>query len=401
MDIHQYEKKYEMTLEGVKRAGISDANKETILRFRDDLILDNISKPRIIRYMQIMICICKRLGKDLDKAEIADLKRVVSEIQQHDYSPWTKHTYKIMIKRFYKWLTGTPGKEYPPIVSWISGKMSRSEAKLPSEGDLITENDVKKLLETAQHPRDKAFISVLWESGARISEIGNLKLKNVLFDNHGILLSVQGKTGSRKIRIISSTPYLSLWKSIHPQKDNPEAPLWVNIGAKRNKDMMLYTNMAKMIRLLFNKAGIKKRCNPHLFRHSRATFMANYLTEFQMNQHFGWIQGSDMPSTYVHMSGKEVDQAILAMNGINVESQKEEQKLKPKICPRCDTINTYDSNHCCKCGGILDLKHAMELEEEMRSREKSDQVMNQLLADKAVKEFLSEKLKGLGIRFSA
>ncbi|MEA3378864.1 MAG: hypothetical protein U9Q69_04460 [Nanoarchaeota archaeon] len=52
-----------------------------------------------------------------------------------------------------------------------------------------------------------------------------------------------------------------------------------------------------MIRKLFKEAGVDKKHNPHTFRHSRASYLANYLTEFQMNQYFGWVQGSDMPST--------------------------------------------------------------------------------------------------------
>jgi hypothetical protein len=64
------------------------------------------------------------------------------------------------------------------------------------------------------------------------------------------------------------------------------------------------------------KAGINKRIHPHLFRHSRATYMANFLTEAQMNAYFGWVQGSSMPSIYVHLPGCDIDDAVLKANGI-------------------------------------------------------------------------------------
>jgi integrase/recombinase XerD len=35
-----------------------------------------------------------------------------------------------------------------------------------------------------------------------------------------------------------------------------------------------------------------------------------------MDAYFGWIQGSDMPSIYVHLSGRDIDDAILKANGI-------------------------------------------------------------------------------------
>jgi len=43
----------------------------------------------------------------------------------------------------------------------------------------------------------RAFVSLLWETGARIAEIGNLQLKHLTKHPHGYLLDVNGKTGER------------------------------------------------------------------------------------------------------------------------------------------------------------------------------------------------------------
>jgi site-specific recombinase XerD/ribosomal protein L40E len=400
MDIHNYEQKYQSVIRRVEKAPISERNKELILAMKDALVLQNISKPRLMKYMEVLKMSAQKLGKDLDKVTEQDLKKFVAEIQQSTYSPWTKQTYKVLLRRFYKWHYGT--KEYPALVSWITIGMHRSERRLPSEGDLLVENDIEKFISTANHPRDKAIIAVLWESGARISEIGNPLIKHIAFDKHGILLTVRGKTGSRKIRLIWSVPYVSTWLNNHPFRDDPEAPLWVNIGNVRHQEAMSYPNIRMLIIRTAQEAGIKKRVNPHTFRHSRATFMAKHLTEFQMNQYFGWIQGSDMPSTYVHMSGKAVDEALLRMNGVAIEINKAETRLLPRICPRCDTINSQDSRHCNKCGGVLDLRFAMEQEDirkkEVEERSTTDTMMNRLLQDKEVQEFLMSKLQSFGTK---
>lgn len=400
MDIHNYEHKFQAVIRRVEKAPISERNKELILAMKDALVLQNLSKPRLMKYMEVLKMAAQKMGKDFDQATEKDLKKLVAEIQQSNYSPWTKQTYKVLLRRFYKWHYGT--KDYPEIVSWITIGMSRSERRLPSEGDLLVENDIEKFISTADHPRDKGLIAVLWESGARISEIGNPRIKHVSFDKYGALLTVIGKTGSRKIRLIWSVPYLSTWLNNHPFRDDPEAPLWINIGNVRHKEAMEYPNIRKLIITIAKEAGIKKRVNPHTFRHSRATFMAKHLTEFQMNQYFGWIQGSDMPSTYVHMSGKAVDEALLRMNGMVMEVNKNETKLMPRICPRCDTINSQDSKHCNKCGGVLDLRHAMEMEEmhkkETDERKATDTMMNKLLQDREVQEFLMSKLQSLGAK---
>ena len=93
--------------------------------------------------------------------------------------------------------------------------------------------------------------------------------------------------------------------------------------------------------------------------------------------------------------------AILTMNGVKTDDKKYESKLQPIICPRCDTINAAEAKHCNKCGGILDLKTAMEIEEKAKQAEEvrsnSDRLMNLLLNDKEVKEFLAYKLKNMGL----
>ena len=171
MDIHNYEYKHQKRLETIRNSlVISERNKEPILKYHDFLILENLSKPRLVKYLEILKLVAIGIGKDLDKANIDDLKQYVGKIQcNSNYSPWPKQTYKVMIRRFYKWLYQS--KSYPEIVEWISIRFSRSERRLPSEGDLLNEKEIEILIKKAEHPRDKALIAILWESGARVGEI--------------------------------------------------------------------------------------------------------------------------------------------------------------------------------------------------------------------------------------
>jgi uncharacterized paraquat-inducible protein A len=117
--------------------------------------------------------------------------------------------------------------------------------------------------------------------------------------------------------------------------------------------------------------------------------MANHLTEAQMNMHFGWVQGSNMPSIYVHLSGRDVDQAILRANGIEIK--EEENKPKINVCPRCKNINTPNNLFCYKCGAVLTLKTAMDLEEKVKP---VDDSLNELLEAK-INELVEARLNEL------
>ena len=164
---------------------------------------------------------------------------------------------------------------------------------------------------------------------------------------------------------------------------------------------MRYNLLALKIKKLFAKADIKKKCNPHFFRHSRATFLANHLTEFQMNQYFGWAQGSDMPSTYVHMSGKAVDNALLKLNGLKKNESKNESVLKPQVCKRCSENNPADSKFCRRCGAVLNIDTALEVQKIHERKEERDKnvndVMSVLMKDKEFQSLFIDKIKALGL----
>jgi hypothetical protein len=89
--------------------------------------------------------------------------------------------------------------------------------------------------------------------------------------------------------------------------------------------------------------------------------MANKLTESQMKMYFGWTQASKMAAVYVHLSGRDVDNAILEVHGIK---RKEDVKdtFAPKKC-RCGQLNTPNNKYCSKCGQILDLKLQMDVQQ--------------------------------------
>ncbi|MFA0822602.1 MAG: zinc-ribbon domain-containing protein [Methanomethylovorans sp.] len=99
----------------------------------------------------------------------------------------------------------------------------------------------------------------------------------------------------------------------------------------------------------------------HLFRHSRSTDLAQYLTESQMKEHLGWVQGSNMPQTYVHLSGKQIDEAILKIHGI-IKEEDTMPQLTSTLCPRCGQVNGPTSTFCSRCGMALRVDVAVDIE---------------------------------------
>jgi integrase len=391
VDIHNYARKLERQLALLAAdKGVEPHNKDLIVQYQAECALQGIGKPRQCKNIEVLRVLANKLGKDFDKAAINDLKELVRQIDARDCAAWTKVTSKVVLKRFYKWLKGN-NEEYPAEIKWLKVSRREADAKMLSQNELITDDEIQRAIKAARNPRDKAILSTLSESGCRISEIGNLLIKNISIDDNGAVLTVTGKTGSRRVRIIKSAPHLSAWLNSHPYRDNPNATVWVNLQMPH--EHMTYEGFVRVVTKAFERAGIKKHCNLHLLRHSRATSMANYLTEFQMNHYFGWAQGSRMPSTYVHLSGKDLDGAILKMNGIK-KSPEQEVTFRPRQCD-CGTINTPDSTYCNKCGNNLTKpkEHPQNvIVVEQKQPNTAQEMLNLLAKEPAIQKFIAEKI---------
>ena len=319
---------------------------------------------------------------------------------REDCSPWTKQSYKVIIKKFYKWLEfGDEYKnrtEYPQLVSWIRSSLRKNEQPRIKASDILTEEEVKKLIDAADHSRDRAFISMLYELGARIGEIGSLRIKEVTRDKHGYIADLEGKTGHRTPRIVISDPHVTHWLSVHPLRDKPDAPLWVRVGHRDKEQRMGYGAFRELVLKLVTRAGIKKRVYHHLFRHTRVThLLANkQINEAQAKVYFGWVPDSKMLSEYSHLISSDVNEAILAMHGIKTD-EKKESLFKPKQCPRCLAINSKDARFCQKCSSILDVNAALDLDQQRRS---GDELMAKLMKDPEIMQTIVKRIAEMGLR---
>jgi len=362
--------------------GLSESNKQLILNFGKHCITKGITTHRAHKYTQQLQTIAKKLDQDLDKATRKDIeafiewldtatyqrfvpKPIQTKYQQIPYSESTKSDYRITLKVFYKWLEATKlgisvkelemKRKEPDLITFFTSRTKKDKQKMPEE--LITEEEALLLIKNCLNDRDKAFISTLFESACRIGEIATLQIKNIVFDEYGCKILVNGKTGERQIRLIASAPYLKKWLNKHPLSEERNAPLWIDF---RTKNLPSYNMFRKILQKAAKRSNIKKPVNPHQFRHSAATLLAGKLTEQQLKAYGGWKPNSDMVSVYVHLSGRDIDDAILELHGLKKKTQEDKSKMLPKKCEQCKTINDSVNAYCEKCGAPLTLSAALQ-----------------------------------------
>jgi len=368
-------KQLEQNLQAMERnKSISAKNKKAIQELSMKRASEGISpltNCKIVSNFQN--CLGKFAPKnfDLKTSKEDDLRKLIINLEQSEYSPRTKQSMKAIIKQYYKSI----GKE--KLTSFFKATVKKKDKIVINESDLLTDEEVNAIIKACKNNRDKAMVHLLYESGMRIGELGSLQVKHVTFDNYGVVVNIPtGKTGARRIRVVECERHLRQWLMDHPTEDDKNSYLWVNLnnGMKRKKhERMDYSAMKKVFEKKSIDSGVKTykdkkgklqtRVYPHLFRHSRATLLAKHMTEQELKVYLGWTASSEMASVYVHLSGKDVDDSILRMNGVKKDVQAEEGIR----CQVCKKNNPAKALTCQNCFRPLSLKASIQIDKNKKN----------------------------------
>lgn len=309
IDIHQRKKTFERALSKLEVDGsLISENRELILRFIRDCRLGKtvlgrakkrIGVARCLKYIGILRHLSRWFAKSFDDVSQDDMENLVEKLEDDrlkmfngkKYSEATKVDIKKTIKKFWKWKDGK-NKVYPELVEWIE---SYDPVK---EVPALTREEVDKMIEGTTSLRNKAILMVLFDSGARIEELLNVRLKNQhLMWKEGLgcyMIRLEfSKTKARTISLPLSTEQLKKWIEVHPAKSDPNAQLFP----------IRYDNLRMTIGRLGQRV-LGKRATAHMLRHSSATYYANRLkNHYKLCYRYGWTMASDMVNRYLDREG--------------------------------------------------------------------------------------------------
>ena len=406
MPTDDFTKRLESTAENIKTSeAIHPRNKDLIRDYQRDQVLNGLAEATLLKNVTRMKIVAEHVGKPFDEMDKNDVKDLVEWVHSRDYSDDTIYTYKSVICGFWKWMNSTEDGEAPPETKWIQLSPPDSSNTLPK--DLLTKEDIQNQIDAAKNPRDKALISILYETGARIGEIIDLTVGDIEDRKHGKKVVIDGKTGARRLPLVESVPHINNWLNKHPnpEKDNP---LWCKIQQGNPDDQLGYRYIReKILKKNMERAEIDKPSNPHHYRHSRASYLANELKEAQLCAWFGWVQGSDVPARYVHLSGRDIDNAYDEMHGL-YEPENEGDTPDVIECPRCQELNEPKAAFCMRCGFAIDHETVGDFEAEVDTKIKESykeadpsdtetvdkiDTLDEILEDPEVKAALLEKLQ--------
>lgn len=245
--------------------------------------------------------------KDLELNHLQDFLKWINELGMSAHSQ-----ARIIsgIKSFYKYLLLENVLNHNPTELIEAPKLGR---KLP---DTLSLDEINKIIEaidlsTPEGQRNKAILETLYSCGLRVSELVNLKISNLYFNDE--FIKVVGKGDKERLVPIGSvaikqiTIYKNEIRSHIAVKKEHEDVLFLNRRGAKLSRVMVFT----IIKQLAFKIGLKKHISPHTFRHSFATHLIEGGADLRAVQEMLGHESITTTEIYTHLDRDYLRQAII------------------------------------------------------------------------------------------
>ena len=176
-------------------------------------------------------------------------------------------------------------------------KRPKREKKIPV---VLTKEEVKRLLEAFDNKKSKLMISLLYACGFRVSELVNLKIDNLNFNEKtGYVRQGKGK----KDRMFNISDFLidDLKKQVEKQKSENKEYLFSGLNNRMSE-----RNIQKIVEKARVKAQIQKQVHPHTLRHSFATHLLESGVDIRKIQELLGHANLNTTEQYTHISTEQI-----------------------------------------------------------------------------------------------
>jgi integrase/recombinase XerD len=214
------------------------------------------------------------------------------------------------LKGFFNYLIFEDYRKTNPLELIESPKTGR---KLP---DTLSQREIDAIinavdLSTAQGERNRAILETLYSCGLRVSELTNLKISDLFFDEG--FIQVTGKGNKQRFVPIAKVTmkYILIYINQIRVHENiireHQDILFLNRRGKKLTRAMIFT----IIKQLAEKAGVRKTISPHTFRHSFATHLLENGADLRAIQQMLGHESITTTEIYMHVDRKHLSDVLM------------------------------------------------------------------------------------------
>lgn len=374
---------------GIRNKNITEKEAELLEKFiqtRRRKKPDTPIKPiRQTKLAQTLISFKQFLKKEYQKITINELKKAIVDLKDgNKYSDNSKNDFIVIVKSFFAWMI--ENEKTRITIKDLSG-ISSPGASTPDidEQDLISRDELYKIIKACKNLRDRAFVAALYESAARVSELAAARWGDLDYQDSGVVvitlvdekMSHKGeKKKKRKVPLLMASEFLATWRSSYPGNPIGDALIFPD---SISGEMMQYAAVLRQITRAAKRAGITKKIHPHLFRKSRLTELSAEQYSDATIRAIGWNnQSTKMAEIYIIHGKNAVTNEFLERQGIKKHEDRPKDNV-PRQCGFCLAMNSPISEYCHKCGQPL-THEGKAILIETKARAHADPKMAELLS---------------------
>lgn len=259
-----------------------------------------VSVNTVDSYGENLLLLKNCTNKDLISLKKEDIKDFLDNVEA---TARTKAHYLTVFNSFYKYLVFMDKIKSNPCDGIKAPKL---EKKLPT---YLTNEEIAKLfnirLTKPVDYRNKAILEVMYATGARISEVINLELNQIDFEE--CIIRVVGKGKKERIIPLDDVAIEALDNYINNYrpfliKNETRNYVFLNKNGEKISRQMIF----KILKNLANKAGITKEISPHTLRHSFASNLLNNGADLRVIQELLGHENLETTEIYSHLQNKKI-----------------------------------------------------------------------------------------------
>src|SRR5690606_7338571 len=248
--------------------------------------------------------------------EASEVEEFLYQFAKDNYAPRSQARLISSLKSFFGYLQLEDWRNDNPAELLETPKLGM---KLP---DTLSEEEIDKLiaaidLSLPEGERNRAILETLYGCGLRVSELTELKLSDLFFEDN--FIRVIGKGNKQRLIPISNytIKFLKIYLEeirIHmPIQKGFEDYVFLNRRGKKLTRVMIFTIIKKLAEI----AGIRKKISPHTFRHSFATHLLKNGADLRSIQMMLGHESITTTEIYTHLDDNSMRDAVLKFHPRN------------------------------------------------------------------------------------
>lgn len=240
----------------------------------------------------------KWFNQPVEQATKADILKYIGYLKSKDLKKSSIETAFIQLTTFYEWM-----RDETFVVSNPCAKISAPKADKTAPV-YLTIDEMRNLLQVASvNTRDDLIVKMLYSTGVRVSELVNIKKKDIDFDAGEV--KVFGK-GSKERIVLLHPAYINQFKEYVQAFDREQLLFPLDKGTVE-KDIK---RMAKM-------ANINKHVTPHKLRHTFATHMFKETKNIVLVQELLGHSSISTTQIYTHLDKADLKEGHVKLSAID------------------------------------------------------------------------------------